>query len=160
MHLFRYLPVLFTAIMLASAVAKTVARSGRVFNRAIPALATRSFAGNGYNYQEQKTGASAVVSAAVVAAAVAAGVASQSSETSCESKCAKCADKFAHTAMYPPIQPYEKGMLKVSDIHTIAYSVYGNPKGKPVLVVHGGPGGGTTPGKSKRVSSICPFLLI
>jgi hypothetical protein len=147
MHLFRYLPV-FIVIMLASAITKSVARSSRVFHRALPALATRTFAGNGYNHQEQRTGASAVVSAAVVAAAVAAGVAAQSYEASCESKCAKCADKFAHTAMYPPIQPYEKGMLKVSDIHTIAYSVYGNPKGKPVLVVHGGPGGGTTPGKS------------
>lgn len=47
---------------------------------------------------------------------------------------------------YPPIKPYETGMLAVSDLHSIAYSVYGNPKGKPVLVVHGGPGGGTTPG--------------
>jgi hypothetical protein len=42
-------------------------------------------------------------------------------------------DPLHDTAMYPPIQPYEKGMLKVSDIHTIAYSVYGNPDGKPVL---------------------------
>jgi hypothetical protein len=38
-------------------------------------------------------------------------------------------DKLAKTAMYPPIQPYDKGMLKVSGIHTIAYSLYGNPTG-------------------------------
>src|SRR4051812_32096160 len=55
-------------------------------------------------------------------------------------------DKFAKTLFFPPIVAYEKGMLKVSDIHTIAYSCYGNPNGKPVLLVHGGPGGGTDPG--------------
>eukprot|EP00596_Hydrurales_sp_CCMP1899_P010618 CAMPEP_0119036206 /NCGR_PEP_ID=MMETSP1177-20130426/3739_1 /TAXON_ID=2985 /ORGANISM="Ochromonas sp, Strain CCMP1899" /LENGTH=317 /DNA_ID=CAMNT_0006995663 /DNA_START=309 /DNA_END=1262 /DNA_ORIENTATION=+ len=51
--------------------------------------------------------------------------------------------------MYPPIQPYDKGMLKVSGIHTIAYSLYGNPTGKPVLFVHGGPGGGTDPAMAR-----------
>jgi len=62
--------------------------------------------------------------------------------TSCESS---PSDKFANTAFYPPISPFKKGLLKVSDVHSIAYSVYGNPDGKPVLIVHGGPGGGTTP---------------
>jgi len=42
-------------------------------------------------------------------------------------------DPLHDTAMYPPIKPYEKSMLVVSDIHSIAYSVYGNPNGKPVL---------------------------
>jgi hypothetical protein len=54
-------------------------------------------------------------------------------------------DAYAHTALFPPIKPYEKGMLRVSNIHSIAYSVYGNPSGKAVLFVHGGPGGGTDP---------------
>jgi proline iminopeptidase len=54
-------------------------------------------------------------------------------------------DKFANSAFYPPIEFYEKNSLKVSDIHTISYTLYGNPNGKPVLVVHGGPGGGTNP---------------
>ncbi|RYH20917.1 prolyl aminopeptidase [archaeon] len=54
-------------------------------------------------------------------------------------------DSFAHTALYPPINPYEKGRLRVSPVHSIAYSLYGNPHGKPVLFVHGGPGGGTDP---------------
>ena len=57
------------------------------------------------------------------------------------------ADRWAASALFPAIMPYEQGMLKVSDIHTIAYFVYGNPTGKPVLVVHGGPGSGTTHGK-------------
>lgn len=39
--------------------------------------------------------------------------------------------------------PIEEGYLKVSDIHTIYYEVSGNPKGKPVIVFHGGPGSGS-----------------
>lgn len=38
-------------------------------------------------------------------------------------------DDLAGTAMFPPIVAYEIGSLKVSDIHTIAYSLYGNPSG-------------------------------
>lgn len=44
---------------------------------------------------------------------------------------ATAADKFDGTDMYPPISHYFKGMLKVSDVHSIAYSLYGNPNGKP-----------------------------
>ncbi len=47
--------------------------------------------------------------------------------------------------LYPAIEPFETGRLKVSDIHEIYYEVCGNPAGKPVVVCHGGPGGGTTP---------------
>ncbi|WAQ93596.1 PIP-like protein [Mya arenaria] len=48
-------------------------------------------------------------------------------------------------AMYPDIEPYETGMLKVSDLHTVYYEQSGNPDGKPVIFLHGGPGGGTSP---------------
>ena len=44
--------------------------------------------------------------------------------------------------LYPPIEPYHEEFLPVSDIHTIHYEECGNPDGKPVLFVHGGPGGG------------------
>ena len=47
--------------------------------------------------------------------------------------------------MYPAIDPIERGRLKVSPIHEIYYEVSGHPAGKPVVVCHGGPGGGTTP---------------
>ncbi len=47
--------------------------------------------------------------------------------------------------LFPPIDPYETGRLAVSDLHEIYYEVSGNPAGKPVVVCHGGPGGGTTP---------------
>lgn len=46
---------------------------------------------------------------------------------------------------YPPIEPYRTGMLPVSPIHTIYFEESGNPNGKPVLFVHGGPGGGSEP---------------
>ena len=47
--------------------------------------------------------------------------------------------------LYPPIEPYNTGRLKVSDIHEIYYEQCGNPKGKPVVFLHGGPGGGLVP---------------
>jgi proline iminopeptidase len=43
------------------------------------------------------------------------------------------------------VEPYETGYLKVSEIHEIFYGLCGNPKGKPVFVLHGGPGGGSSP---------------
>src|SRR3954466_10562205 len=43
---------------------------------------------------------------------------------------------------YPEIKPYKTGRLKVSDLHELYYEEVGNPKGAPVLFVHGGPGGG------------------
>ena len=46
---------------------------------------------------------------------------------------------------YPHVEPYDQGTLEVSKIHTIHYEQSGNPKGKPAVFVHGGPGGGTDP---------------
>lgn len=46
--------------------------------------------------------------------------------------------------LYPKIKPFYSHRLKVSDIYTIPIWVFGNPKGKPVLFIHGGPGAGTT----------------
>ena len=44
--------------------------------------------------------------------------------------------------LYPPIEPFDTGRLKVSPIHEIYYEQCGNPQGKPVVFLHGGPGGG------------------
>jgi len=44
--------------------------------------------------------------------------------------------------LYPPIEPFKTHMIKVSEIHTIYVEECGNPNGKPVIVCHGGPGGG------------------
>lgn len=58
-------------------------------------------------------------------------------------------DPWAHTKLYPPTVAHRKGHMKVNDLHTIYYEVHGNPNGKPVLFVHGGPGGGTTPAMAR-----------
>lgn len=47
--------------------------------------------------------------------------------------------------LYPPINPYDVGHLRVSDVHELYYEQSGNPNGKPVIFLHGGPGGGTDP---------------
>lgn len=47
--------------------------------------------------------------------------------------------------LYPAIEPYNQGKLKVSALHTIHYEESGNPHGKPVIFLHGGPGGGISP---------------
>ncbi|TDK21738.1 prolyl aminopeptidase [Luteimonas aestuarii] len=44
--------------------------------------------------------------------------------------------------LYPEIAPFDVGTLKVDDRHTLYYEQSGNPKGKPVVLLHGGPGGG------------------
>ena len=44
--------------------------------------------------------------------------------------------------LYPEIEPYESGRLRVDDVHEIYWEQCGNPEGKPALFVHGGPGGG------------------
>ena len=46
---------------------------------------------------------------------------------------------------YPEIEPFNSGMLDVGDGHSIYYEESGNPKGKPVVFLHGGPGGGSSP---------------
>jgi len=47
--------------------------------------------------------------------------------------------------LFPPTEPHTSGTLCVSDIHEIYYEVSGALDGKPVVVCHGGPGGGSTP---------------
>lgn len=46
---------------------------------------------------------------------------------------------------FPSIQPFTTEFLKVSDIHTIHIEQSGNPNGRPILFLHGGPGGGISP---------------
>jgi len=47
--------------------------------------------------------------------------------------------------LFPPIEPHRHGMLPVDEIHTLYWEESGNPDGIPVLFLHGGPGGGTSP---------------
>lgn len=73
----------------------------------------------------------AALAAIILAAAMAAG-------------CIRKIEK-EKTGLWPEIEPYETGFLKVSEIHEIYYELCGNPDGKPVFVLHGGPGAGTFP---------------
>ncbi|PUB17141.1 prolyl aminopeptidase [Yoonia sediminilitoris] len=47
--------------------------------------------------------------------------------------------------LYHPIDPYDQRMLSVGDAHSIYVEQCGNPEGIPVVVLHGGPGGGCSP---------------
>jgi proline iminopeptidase len=51
---------------------------------------------------------------------------------------------------YPITEPFDKGKLKVDNIHTLYYEQNGNPTGKPIVLLHGGPGGSI----SKKYSSL------
>ena len=58
----------------------------------------------------------------------------------------KAADrKSASHFLYPPIDPYDQRVLDVGDGHKIYVEQCGNPDGFPVVVLHGGPGGGCSP---------------
>lgn len=48
-------------------------------------------------------------------------------------------------ALFPEIDPYDSEMLSVGEGHLIYWEVCGNPEGKPVVVLHGGPGSGCSP---------------
>ena len=51
----------------------------------------------------------------------------------------------SYRELYPPVEPFDVGYLAVSDRHTLYYEQCGNPNGKPVVFLHGGPGGGCAP---------------
>jgi len=47
--------------------------------------------------------------------------------------------------LYPPIEPYQTGRLRVGSLHELYWEQAGNPRGRPVLFLHGGPGAGASP---------------
>src|SRR6056297_352824 len=53
--------------------------------------------------------------------------------------------KTAVQYLYPPIEPFDRQMLDVGDGHSIYVEQSGRADGLPVLVLHGGPGGGCSP---------------
>jgi len=61
--------------------------------------------------------------------------------------------------LWPEIEPFQSGYFKVSNIHEIYYELCGNPKGKPVFVIHGGPGAGCSP-YMRRFFNPDKFLIV
>jgi len=61
--------------------------------------------------------------------------------------------------LYPEIESYDQGMLEVSSVHRMHYEVSGNPDGKPVVFVHGGPGGGSDP-KQRRYFDPTKYRIV
>jgi proline iminopeptidase len=51
--------------------------------------------------------------------------------------------------LYPPIEPYEHGVLDVGDGHRIYWESVGSPSGAPAVYLHGGPGSGARPGSRR-----------
>ena len=61
--------------------------------------------------------------------------------------------------LYPAIEPHRTGRLRVSDLHELYFEESGNPSGKPVVFVHGGPGGGTD-GKMRRFFDPAAYRIV
>lgn len=65
----------------------------------------------------------------------------------------------ARRTLYPPIEPYAKGRLRVDGVHELHYEEAGNPDGQPVVFLHGGPGGGCNP-KCRRFFDPTKYRII
>ena len=61
--------------------------------------------------------------------------------------------------LYPAIEPYDSGWLDVGDGQNVYWETSGNPEGKPVVFLHGGPGAGTT-GKHRRVFDPAEYRIV
>src|SRR5690606_31104271 len=61
--------------------------------------------------------------------------------------------------LHPEIEPYDSGMLPVDGRHTLYYEQCGNPKGKPVVLLHGGPGGGCS-AKMRRFHDPSKYRIV
>jgi len=61
--------------------------------------------------------------------------------------------------LYPAIEPYRTGRLRVDDLHELYYEESGNPNGKPVVFLHGGPGGGSKP-KCRRFFDPARYRIV
>lgn len=65
----------------------------------------------------------------------------------------------ARIPLYPEIEAFEQGMLEVGDGHQLYYELSGHPTGKPVVFLHGGPGGGS-PAKARRFFDPARYRIV
>src|SRR5690606_15113241 len=61
--------------------------------------------------------------------------------------------------LYPAIEPHRSGRLRVPGGHELYFEESGNPRGKPVVFLHGGPGGGTEP-KMRRYFDPAKYRIV
>jgi proline iminopeptidase len=61
--------------------------------------------------------------------------------------------------LYPEIEPFDTGTLKVDARHELYYEQCGNPDGKPVVLLHGGPGGGSS-AKMRRFHDPAKYRIV
>ena len=61
--------------------------------------------------------------------------------------------------LYPDLEPYDTGMLAVDARHTLYYEQCGNPQGKPVVLLHGGPGAGCS-AKMRRFHDPAKYRIV
>lgn len=62
--------------------------------------------------------------------------------------------------LYPPLEPFASGLLKVDAVNEIYWEASGNPRGKPALYLHGGPGSGLRSGSYRQVFDPERYYLI
>lgn len=62
--------------------------------------------------------------------------------------------------LYPPIEPFDSGMLDVSDGHTLYWERCGTKGAKPVVFLHGGPGSGISPGQRRQFDPALYDILL
>jgi proline iminopeptidase len=63
-------------------------------------------------------------------------------------------------ALYPPIEPYETGMLDVGNGHSLYWEKCGAPGAKPVVFLHGGPGSGCSPAQRQQFDPALYDILL
>ncbi len=62
--------------------------------------------------------------------------------------------------LYPEFEPYKSGHLDVGDGHSLYWELSGNPHGKPVVFLHGGPGGGSSPSHRRQFDPEAYNILV
>jgi proline iminopeptidase len=62
--------------------------------------------------------------------------------------------------LYPEIEPYESGHIDVGDGHSLYWELNGNPHGKPVVFLHGGPGGASSPDHRRQFDPEAYKILV
>lgn len=115
---------MFSKLVRSAALRTSVRRSGLSY---LPIISER------VQSSGQVTSRWAMLSAVGAACCFTTMVADRSALNDVDKKRHAATDKWAHTRLYPPISPHRTGMLKVSDIHSLAFYEFGNPKGKPVI---------------------------